>query len=103
MASASRRVANGALQGIRTVRESSFLNPAASIEASPAAAAAGARGFKIVRNVYMTSSAVSCLPLWKVMPGLIRSVHWVALALGVSSSARMNTGCAAAESPTSGS
>ena len=51
----------------------------------------------------MTSSAVSGLPLWKVMPCLIRIVHSVALALGVSSSASTFTGCASGVSPTSGS
>src|SRR6516164_8821940 len=51
----------------------------------------------------MTSSAVSGLPLWKVMPCLTRSVHSVALALGVSSSASTYTGCAPGVSPTSGS
>jgi len=51
----------------------------------------------------MTSSAVRVLPLWKVTPCLTRSVQAVALALGVSSSARMKTGCASGVSPTSGS
>ena len=51
----------------------------------------------------MTSSAVRSLPLWKVIPDAIRSVHSVALAFGVSSVASTNTGCASGVSPTSGS
>ena len=51
----------------------------------------------------MTSSAVRSLPLWKVIPCAIRTVHSVALAFGVSSSASTNTGCASELRPTSGS
>src|ERR1700683_1585163 len=51
----------------------------------------------------MTSSTVSGLPLWKVIPCLIRRVHPVALALGVSPSASTYTGCACGVSPISGS
>ena len=51
----------------------------------------------------MTSSAVRGLPLWKVMPCLTRTVHSVALALCVSSSASTLTGSASGVSPTSGS
>ena len=51
MASAWCRVANGMEHGIRTVYGSSLVMFLASIDASPAAAAAGAFGFRICRNV----------------------------------------------------
>jgi hypothetical protein len=51
MASAWCKVANGVLHGILTVYWSSFVMFLASIDARPAAAAAGAFGFRICRNV----------------------------------------------------
>ncbi len=81
-ASALSKVANGCLSLIENVRSSIFLKPFGSTEDRLAAPAPGLLGLMIRCSEKMASSAVSFLPLWKVIPFFSFTVHTSAVAFG---------------------
>ena len=76
------------MNGKLTVRSSIFLRFLYSSVDSWAAPGLGFFGFMMRWKLKMTSSAVSGFPSWNVTPERNRTVHSVAVAFGVISSAR---------------